>query len=316
METGGAPSRPRVGDARGALSSQYPLALSASEVARYQSMAEQARATEADLWQRAGIVAGAQVADVGCGPGALLPALSDAVAPTGRVAAIDADPEAVAAAGALVAAAGLANVTIGQGRADRTGLPVESFDVVMLRHVLAHNGGSEDVILAHLTTLLRPGGCLYLVDADGTAMRTMPDDVDLADLHQRYLTFHVGSGQRRLRRPLAGRAPGPRGPGGRRVPRRLSDRAGAGRHAPATVGGTRRDGSRWHGDRGGCRALGPRVRSPRCFDNPPDTVRADIRRGRTTSRLRLSRAPATISTKTTLPPRHLHLDAALRSRLA
>ena len=45
-------------------------------------MAEQARVAESDLWQRARIVAGAQVADVGCGPGALLPALSDAVAPT------------------------------------------------------------------------------------------------------------------------------------------------------------------------------------------------------------------------------------------
>jgi hypothetical protein len=52
----------------------------------------------------------------------------------------------------------------------------------MLRHVLAHNGGSEDVIVAHLATLLRPGGCLYLVDADGTAVRTVPEDVDLEDL--------------------------------------------------------------------------------------------------------------------------------------
>jgi SAM-dependent methyltransferase len=109
----------------------------------------------------------------------------------GRVTAIDADPAAVAAAGALVAAASLANVTVRNGRADRTDLPVESCDVVMLRHVLAHNGGGEDAIVAHVATLLRPGGCLYLVDADGTAMRTVPEDVDLADLQQRYLTFHT-----------------------------------------------------------------------------------------------------------------------------
>ena len=64
----------------------------------------------------------------------------------------------LAAAGA-VAAAGLVNVTIRPGRADRTGLPVESCDVDV-RHVLAHNGGG-DVIVAHLAMLLRPGGCLY-----------------------------------------------------------------------------------------------------------------------------------------------------------
>jgi isopentenyl phosphate kinase len=100
----------------------------------------------------------------------------------------------VAAASALVAAAGLANVTVRHDRADRTGLPVASCDVVMLRHVLAHSGGSEDAIVAHLATRLRPGGCLYLVDADGTAMRTVPEDADLEDLHQRYLDFHRARG--------------------------------------------------------------------------------------------------------------------------
>ena len=137
-------------------------------------MADQARAAEADLWELAGIGPGARVADVGCGPGALLPALSAAVGPEGRVQAVDADPAAVAAAGALVAAAALANVSVAEGRADRTALEPGSLDAVMLRHVLAHNGGAEDAIVAHLATLPRPGGCLYLVDADGTAT---PDDV-------------------------------------------------------------------------------------------------------------------------------------------
>ncbi len=44
----------------------------------------------------------------------------------------------------------------------------------MLRHVLAHNGGAEDAIVAHLATLLRPGGCLYLVDAYLTAILSSP----------------------------------------------------------------------------------------------------------------------------------------------
>jgi SAM-dependent methyltransferase len=173
---------------------RYALELDEREVERYRMMAEQARAAEADLWELAGIVPGARVADVGCGPGAMLPALSAAVGPEGRVEAVDADPAAVAAARALIAAAGLANVSVAEGRADRTGLEPGSLDVVMLRHVLAHNGGAEDAIVAHLATLVRPGGCLYLVDADGTAMRLLPEHADLADLQERYQAFRAARG--------------------------------------------------------------------------------------------------------------------------
>ena len=126
----------------------------------------------------------------------MLAALAAAVGPDGRVTAVDADPEAVAAATALVAAAGLANVAVREGRADATGLEAGSLDVVMLRHVLAHNGGAEDVIVAHLATLLRPGGCLYLVDADLTAIRVIPEaeHPDLVELQERYLAFRAASG--------------------------------------------------------------------------------------------------------------------------
>jgi SAM-dependent methyltransferase len=175
---------------------RYPLELDQTEVERYRTMAEAARQAEADLWQPAGIVAGARVADVGCGPGAMLPALAAAVGPHGRVTAVDADPEAVTAATALVAAAGLGNVAVQQGRAEETGLAAGSLEVVMLRHVLAHNGGAEDAIVTHLATLLRPGGCLYLVDADGTAIRVIPEaeHPDLVDLQDRYLAFRTARG--------------------------------------------------------------------------------------------------------------------------
>jgi 2-polyprenyl-3-methyl-5-hydroxy-6-metoxy-1,4-benzoquinol methylase len=126
------------------------------------------------VWALAGIGPAAQVADVGCGPGAMLPALAGAVGPDGRVAGVDADPGAVAAARALAAAAGLGNVTVLQGRADRTGLAAGSLDVVMVRHVLAHNGGAEDAIVAHLATLLRPGGCLYLSTPTGPPSGSCP----------------------------------------------------------------------------------------------------------------------------------------------
>jgi SAM-dependent methyltransferase len=87
-------------------------------------------------------------------------------------------------------------VAVQQGRADATGLEAGSLDVVMLRHVLAHNGGAEDAIVAHLAALLRPGGCLYLVDADGTAIRVIPEaeHPGLVELQDRYLAFRAASG--------------------------------------------------------------------------------------------------------------------------
>jgi SAM-dependent methyltransferase len=173
---------------------RYALELSEGEVERYRMMADRARADEADLWELAGIGPGARVADVGCGPGAMLPALSDAVGPGGRVQAVDADPAAVAAARALAAAAALANVSVAEARADHTGLEPGSLDAVMLRHVLAHNGGAEDAIVAHLATLVRPGGCLYLVDSDGTAVRALPEHADLTDLQERYTAFRAARG--------------------------------------------------------------------------------------------------------------------------
>ena len=78
--------------------STYALRLSDDELGRYRMMAARARAEEGDLWDRARIVPGSGVADVGCGPGAMLVALAEVVGPTGRVTGIDADPAAVGAA--------------------------------------------------------------------------------------------------------------------------------------------------------------------------------------------------------------------------
>ncbi len=137
---------------------EYALRLSDDEIGRYRLLAEQARAHEAELWTRAGIRPGARIADVGCGPGAILLLLSQAVGTEGQVVGLDSDDSAIAAASALISSAGVTNASVRVGRADDTGLPEASFDVVMMRHVLAHNGGAEQRIVDHLATLVRPGG--------------------------------------------------------------------------------------------------------------------------------------------------------------
>ena len=71
--------------------SGYSLAMSDAEIRRYQLMAERAHLAEAPLWRQAGIVPGAIVADVGCGPAAISVVLAREVGPSGRVIAVERD---------------------------------------------------------------------------------------------------------------------------------------------------------------------------------------------------------------------------------
>lgn len=100
----------------------------------------------------------------------------------------------VEAARLTAATAGVDNVTFGVGSADETGIAPGTVDLVMIRHVLAHNGSREQAIVNHAATLVRPGGAVYLVDVDMPAVRLRPDDDDLADLSGRYRQWHAQQG--------------------------------------------------------------------------------------------------------------------------
>lgn len=173
---------------------EYALQLSEAEVARYQLMAERARVAEADLWQAAGIVAGARVADVGCGPGATLLVMAQIVGNAGAVVGVDGDPDAVQTAQELIRRSGVGHASARVGSADDTGLEPGSVDVAVMRHVLAHNGGREQAIVDHLARLVRPGGRVYLVDVDLTAFRTLDADPETLQMMERYVSFHRGRG--------------------------------------------------------------------------------------------------------------------------
>lgn len=175
--------------------SDYALELNENEILRYHLMAAVARKEEAEDWTRAGVVPGARVTDVGCGPGAVLALLADIVGPDGAAVGVDNDPAAAARAHHEVAERRQASVVV--GGAEATGLEPARFDVVMCRHVLAHNGGREAAIVHHLGSLLRPGGAAYLVDVDLTGIRTVPDLDDLDesfDMVDRYIAFHTARG--------------------------------------------------------------------------------------------------------------------------
>jgi ubiquinone/menaquinone biosynthesis C-methylase UbiE len=170
--------------------SEYTLALSEAEIGRYQMMARHAVTQEGSQLAVAGVVAGATVADVGCGPAAMSIELARLVGPSGQVIAVERDKQALAAAAILIQRSRAGNVSLQEGEATATGLEPGSVDVAMLRLVLAHNGGHEQAIVDHLATLIRPGGSVYLVDGDQTGGRILDLDPDLDDLMTRYVEFH------------------------------------------------------------------------------------------------------------------------------
>jgi ubiquinone/menaquinone biosynthesis C-methylase UbiE len=172
----------------------YTLAVTEAEIARYRLMAQFALAGEARQLGLAGITAGAVVADVGCGPAAMSVEIAAIVGPSGRVIGVEREDEALAAARQVVAESGVGNVELRQGAATATGIDPGSVDVVMMRHVLAHNGGDEQAIVDHLATLVRTGGTVYLVDVDLTGMRILDSDPALDGLVDRYAEFHAARG--------------------------------------------------------------------------------------------------------------------------
>ncbi len=172
----------------------YALAMSDAEVARYRMMAASALVLEAEHMRAAGVVEGAIVADVGCGPAAMSVVLAAEVGPSGRVVAVERDEQTLVTARALLVQSPAANVELRAGDATATGIEPGSVDVAMMRHVLAHNGGHEQAIVDHLATLARPGGTVYLADVDLTAIRLLDGDPELEDLSERYVRFHVSRG--------------------------------------------------------------------------------------------------------------------------
>jgi SAM-dependent methyltransferase len=173
----------------------YALRFSESERQRYRGMAARAAIDEAGLWTSAGIVPGARVADVGCGPGAVLVEIARITAEDGQAVGVEPDASAREAATEEVAAANVAARVV-DGTATATGLTAGAFDVVMIRHVLFHLGRDAAAAIQHGLGLLRSGGHMYVVDVDlrERGMFASRVDPDVEDLSERYLKFQEDRG--------------------------------------------------------------------------------------------------------------------------
>ena len=120
-----------------------------------------ARQKPKELVAALGIKPGMTVVDLGSGPGYMLPHLSEAVGPTGKVIAQDVFPDFLAKA--RERASSLKNVTFVQGDPKNANLPAQAADLILVLDVYHHLDYPEQT-LSQLRTALRPGGRLAIVE--------------------------------------------------------------------------------------------------------------------------------------------------------
>lgn len=121
--------------------------------------------------------AGVELLDVGCGPGTITIDLAQRCAP-GRVVGIDAAPDAIAAAQAAAAEAGVANLTVKVDDVYALDLPDDSFDVVHAHQVLQHV--SDPVAaLREMRRVCKPGGIVAARDSIYRAFSWYPTEPGL-----------------------------------------------------------------------------------------------------------------------------------------
>jgi ubiquinone/menaquinone biosynthesis C-methylase UbiE len=115
------------------------------------------------LVKEIGVVAGMTVADVGTGIGYMLPYLSRAVGPTGKVIAEDIFDDFLEGARQRSQTARLANVTFVKGTVTDPNLPEAKVDLVLALDVY-HHFDYPDKMLAAIYKALKPAGRLAVVE--------------------------------------------------------------------------------------------------------------------------------------------------------
>jgi ubiquinone/menaquinone biosynthesis C-methylase UbiE len=115
----------------------------------------------APLIRRLDIAPGMRIADVGAGTGYFALPMARAVAPGGQVFAVDIQPEMLEHLRSRLEP-GLP-VTLVQGEATRTTLEDGAVNLALLANVW-HEIDDRDASLTEMERILRPGGCLAILD--------------------------------------------------------------------------------------------------------------------------------------------------------
>ena len=128
------------------------------------------------------------VLDLGCGPGADLPALAEAAGGSGRVIGIDNDPDAVRQARDRTA--GLPQVEVREGDVQALGFPAASADKARTDRVLQHVPDPA-AVLAEARQVLRDGGTAVFAEPDWDTLVIDYPDLVAARAYTRFITERV-----------------------------------------------------------------------------------------------------------------------------
>jgi SAM-dependent methyltransferase len=156
-----------------ATTAPYTLATGSAAVRRLHALHEVYSPYARGALIDAGLEAGMNVADFGCGVGLTTRMLAEMVGPTGSVVGIDFSLAQVQEARAMAAREGLGNVTFLQADACNTGLPRASFDLAYCRFLLIHLP-KPAACISEMLAVLKPGGILVLEEGDLTTVRSEP----------------------------------------------------------------------------------------------------------------------------------------------
>jgi ubiquinone/menaquinone biosynthesis C-methylase UbiE len=157
----------------------------------------------ARAWQLLGLLPGARVLDIGCGPGTATLGLASLVGSFGEVIGIDADMEMVRSAATAAHVAGLASwAKYQQGDATRLPFPSGTFDACYCERVLQHlDADQATAAVAEAARVTRSGGAICLVDSDWASFSVETSE---PELERRLQPLQLA----RFANPLSGRTLG------------------------------------------------------------------------------------------------------------
>ena len=156
---------------------KYPIKTTADEFTRLQIQADLFRDDARAMLTSIGDGSDLRVLDLCCGTGGITDVLSEWVGERGRVVGADLDSDKLAYARRRTAESGISNIEFIETNAFDTSFEPASFDLAHTRFALSVIESGLG-ILDHMLTLVRPGGLMFVEEANTHTMECSPTHAD------------------------------------------------------------------------------------------------------------------------------------------